>query len=74
MNTEALKTAVEKEFPGLTTKEAIAFAETYLQLPDDQKPLFLTIMDMTIGNPARREFAWNWKGKIEDLPAALAQI
>ena len=74
MNTEKLNATVEKEFPGLETKEAIAFAKVYLQLSDDKKDLFLTIMDMVINNPARLEFARNWKGKMKDLPAALAAI
>lgn len=74
MNTEMLKATVEKEFPGLKTKEAKEFAALYLQLPDNEKDLFLTISEMIIGNPARREFAANWKGCVEDLPAALAAV
>ena len=74
MTTNTLKETVKNEFPGLKTKEAITFAEIYLQMTDDERDLFLKIMDMTIGNTARCEFAQNWKGKINDLPAALAQI
>ena len=74
MNTETLKATVEREFPGLTTKEAIVFAKAYLQLPDEGKKLLITIMDMAIGNPERLKFAAAWKGKMTDLPAALAQI
>lgn len=57
-----------------TTQKEINFAKNYLKMTEDERALFLTIMDMTIGNPDRREFAKTWTGKVKDLPAALAQI
>ena len=56
------------------TKMEIELAERYLKLNETQRALLLEDMDLISGNPARREFAAAWKGKMKDLPAALKEI
>ena len=43
-------------------------------LTSDELDLLMNIMALAVGNPARKKFALEWKGKMKDLPAALAQI
>lgn len=56
------------------TQLEIQLAERFLELNESQQALLLEVMELIMDNPARKEFALNWKGKAEDLPAALAQI
>lgn len=46
----------------------------FSRMTDEQRDLLLQVMDLTEGRPDRLDFALNWKGKVKDLPAALAQI
>ena len=46
----------------------------FRQMTEAQRELLLRIMDLTEDRPDRMEFAANWRGKMKDLPAALAQI
>ncbi len=56
------------------TKMEINLANKFLKLTEKEQTTLLTIMEMISGNHDRRELAESWTGKIEDLPAALAQI
>ena len=56
------------------TQMEIRLAENFLVMNETQRALMLEIMDLITSNPARREFAAAWKGKMKDLPAALKRI
>ena len=56
------------------TQMEIKLAEQYLSMTDHQRALLMEILELISGNPARRDFAAAWKGRPEDLPAALAEI
>ena len=56
------------------TKMEINLANKLVKLTEKEQTTLLTIMEMISGNQDRRELAESWTGKIEDLPAALAQI
>ena len=56
------------------TKMEITLANKFLKMTEKEQTTLLAIMEMVSGNQARREFAERWTGKMEDLPAALAQI
>lgn len=56
------------------TQMEIRLAENFLEMNERQRALMLEIMDLITDNPARRELAAAWKGKMADLPAALAEI
>ncbi len=56
------------------TQREIKIAEMFLEMNETERALLLEIMDLITGNPARREFAVAWKGKMADLPAALRTI
>lgn len=56
------------------TKMEITLANKFLEMTEKEQTTLLAIMEMVSGNQARREFAERWTGKMEDLPAALAQI
>ena len=60
--------------PETWTEQDRWFLDTVRRFSDEQIELLMEIMDLMIGNPAREEFAMNWKGRMKDLPAALAQI
>lgn len=57
-----------------TTKKLIALADSFLELTEENRDLLLQIMDLTAGRPDLKAYALNYKGKLTDLPAALAQI
>ena len=56
-----------------TPSDLVEIADAFLKMTDKKKTLFLEILNM-MNTPARQEFAAAWKGRMKDLPAALAQI
>ena len=54
-----------------TTKNLINVART---MTPEQLDLLIEIMGLTAGRPDRQQLALSWPGKMNDLPAVLAQI
>lgn len=54
-----------------STRKLIDIGRTMTQ---EQLDILIAVIDLTDGRPDRRDFALNWKGRMSDLPAALAQI
>ncbi len=54
-----------------TTKHFIDMARL---MTDKEKDILLSVMELAAGRPDRQQYALNYTGKVEDLPAVLAQI
>lgn len=65
MNT-TIKTNLNSSISSLAEKDA--------QMTEAELSLLMRIMDMVIGNPARRQFVMNYNGKMKDLTAVLETI
>ena len=68
MDTEQIKTDNQK-----IDQEARLLANIS-KMTEEELDLFFKIMDLTDGRHDRLDFAASWTGRMEDLPAALAQI
>jgi len=65
-----MKTTIEKNLNASIS----SLAEKAAQMTNAELSLFIRIMDMVTGNPARRQFVMNYTGKMKDLPAILETI
>ena len=74
MNTNIAQLKSEIMNPANWSDEDRQFIDTVKNLSPDKLDLLLTITELIIENPAREKLALSWKGKMKDLPAALAQI
>lgn len=68
MDTEQIRTNVEEV--DLYSQLLVKISK----MTEEERDLFIQIIDLTEGRPDRLDFAASWTGRARDLPAALAQI